>query len=158
MPLTVSSQVTITIFVPLAVGAVFTFLSIWLSGRNANKNAQRQSDLASKLKLAEFRQNWINDLRNTLSELQAKGLVNTYTPDELKDLYRLAAKVRLLMNNEDPEYKGLSDSIDLLLLNANEDGRIKLVRDLTPVMQKILKTEWEVLKKDLSYEAPVAID
>jgi hypothetical protein len=156
MPLTVSSQVTITIFVPLAVGAVFTFLSVWLSGRNANKNAQRQNDLAAKLKLAEFRQKWISDLREALSEFQAKGLTNTYHPDELRELYRLAAKIRLLMNNNDPEYQDLSNSIDLLLLNANDGGRVKLVRDLTPVMQKILKTEWEVLKQDLSYETAIA--
>ena len=61
------------------------------------------------------------------------------------------------MNNEDPEYASLSNSIDVLLLNANEEGRIKLVRDLIPVMQKIPKTEWEVLKRDLSYEAPIEV-
>ena len=142
---------------PLAVGTVFTFLSIWLSGRNANKNARRQNDLAAKLKLAEFRQKWINDLREAMSEFQAGGLVNKYETGELKELYRLAARIRLMMNNKDPEYGSLSNSIDVLLLNANEEGRIKLVRDLIPVMQKILKTEWEVLKRDLSYEAPIEV-
>ncbi len=93
-----------------------------------------------------------------MSDFQACGLVNAYGTEKLKELYRLAAKIRLMMNNKDAEYEALSGSIDLLLLNANEEGRIKLVRDLVPVMQKILKTEWEVLKRDLSYEVPVKGD
>ena len=156
VPLTVTSQVTITIFVPLAVGAFFTFLSVSLSSRNASKNAQRQNDLAAKLKLAEFRQAWINELRDSLSRFQSQGLTNTYKPDELSELYRLAAKIRLLMNKSDPHYSNLSNSIDLLLGNSNQDGRDRVVSDLTPVIQTILKTEWEVLKRDLSYEAPIA--
>ena len=87
--------------------------------------------------------------------MQAEGLSNTYAPDELKKLYRLAAKIRLLMNRNDPCYPELSSDIDLLLGNANQEGRNALLRDLTPVMQKILKAEWEVLKRDLSYQAPV---
>jgi hypothetical protein len=143
------------IFAPLAMGAVFTFLSVWLSGRNATKNTERQNNLAAKMKLADFRQAWINQLRDCLADLQARGLMSDYKDEELLELYRIAAKVRLLMNKGDENYGALSNLIDLLIGNADQNGRIKCVRDLTPLSQKILKAEWEVLKRDLSYKAPV---
>jgi hypothetical protein len=154
VPLSVSSQVTITIFVPLAVGAFFTFLSVWLSGRNARSNAERQNDLAAKMKLADFRQAWINQLRDCLADLQARGLMSSHKDDEMLELFRIAAKVCLLMNKGDTHYTTLSNLMDLLIRNADQDSRIKYVRELTPLSQDILKTEWEVLKRDLSYHPP----
>lgn len=163
VPMNVSTQISIAVFAPLAVGAVFTFLSIWIAGINAKRNAQRQDelawkmkvadqDLAVKMKLADFRQAWINQLRDCLADFQAFGLVSKYGDDEMLQIYRLSLKVRFLMNKEDPKYPALSNLIDLLTGNAAEKGRIKIVRELVPLTQEILRTEWKVLKRDLKYE------
>lgn len=168
VPMNVSTQVSIAFFAPLAVGAVFTFLSIWISGINSKRNAQRQDelawkmkvadqDLAVKMKLADFRQAWINQLRDCLADLQAFGLVSKYGDDEMLQIYRLSLKVRFLMNKEDPKYPALSNLIDLLTGNADVNGRIKIVRELVPLTQEILRTEWKVLKRDLKYEGSNAM-
>jgi hypothetical protein len=141
---------SVAIFAPIAVAACFTFLSIWLSGRNATKTAQRQDHLASQLKLAEFRQAWINELRECFSELQALALTTDYSTQSMKEAYRLAIKVRLLMNASDARYNELSGLLEAVVGNADPLGKGKLVRTLIPLCQTILKTEWEVLKKDLT--------
>lgn len=165
--LSFSSQIGVFLFFPLLAAAILTVLSVWISGRYATKNAKAQNeiaeknakaqnDLAVKLKLADFRQAWINDLRNSLSELEARGLSNTYAQDEVLELTRLTQKVRMLMNKDDPHYPELSNLLALLNMNANTEARQKYVRDLTPLAQKILKDEWEVLKRDLNYKSPAS--
>lgn len=150
-----SYQIAVTVFAPVAVGAVFTFLSVWLSGRNANKTAQRQSDLAAKIKLADFRQTWINQLRDCLSEFESMAMISDRRLEELEKLHRLAQKIRLLMNRNDSRYERLSEVIDQLIKDLDPDGRADIVRESTALLQDILKAEWEVLKRDLSYTAPV---
>ena len=81
----ISTQVSVAVFAPLAVGAVFTFLSIWISGRNTRNNTHIQNDLASKMKLADFRQQWINQLRDSFAEFQGRALTSTNTPEELRE-------------------------------------------------------------------------
>jgi hypothetical protein len=154
-PLQWSFQIAVFLFAPLAVGAVFSFLSAWLSGRNANKAAQRQNDLTAKMKLADFRQAWINQLRDTLSEFQSRAMISDRQLVELQELHRLAQKIRLLMNKDDANYGRLSNMIDLLISDTDPEGRAETVREATPLLQNILKAEWEVLKRDLSYKAPV---
>lgn len=147
MRLTFTSQAAITLFYPLLAGVILTLLTVWLSGRNATKNARSQNDLAGKLKLADFRQAWINELRNCASELQSRSLEPA--PRDAKELERLAHKIRLLMNPKDSNYPELSKLIDELL----GDPGYGEVNQMTTLTQTILKTEWEVLKSDLRYES-----
>src|SRR5258708_885555 len=119
-PVTFSNQVAIAIFYPLAVGIIFSFLSVWLSGRTADRNAQRQNDLAAKMKLADFRQAWINDLRDCLSQLQSRGLASKHNPKELQELCRLALKIRFLMNKKDADYGRLDNLIGLLIESTDQ--------------------------------------
>jgi hypothetical protein len=155
IPLTFTNQVAITVFVPLAVAAFFSFLSIVISGGNATKNAQRQNDLTAKMKLADFRQAWINELRDCFSELQSLGITPSPDPTEIREVHRLATKIRLHMNRNDPNYRNLDKLIDRLITNADRDDKLQIVQEMTQLCQDILKAEWKVLKRDLNYDAPV---
>jgi hypothetical protein len=153
MQLTFSNQVAIAVFFPLAMGTVFTFLTVWVSGRNAGANARRQNELAARMKLADFRQAWINELRNCFSDFQSRGIIRE--PMEVREMQRIAFKIRLLMNKKDVNYGSLDSLIRRLLDNADQQASMKIVEEMTPVCQGILKEEWEVLKRDLSYNAPL---
>lgn len=116
----------------------------------AERNAKAQIEIAAALKLADFRQAWINELRDCISKLQTKSL-NVPTLDQPRDeseIERLAYKIRLLMNPDDPNYAALNGYIDSLI----KAGDYPTVNKVTSLAQEILKTEWEVLKRDLKYE------
>jgi hypothetical protein len=148
--LTVSTQIAIVLFLPLLAAAILAFLTTWISDRSASKNAKAQIEIAAALKLADFRQAWINELRDCISLLQTKSLdVTTLDkPRDESEIERLAYKIHLLMNPNDPNYSELSGYIDSLV-GAGDYPTVKKVTSLT---QAILKTEWEVLKRDLKYE------
>jgi lipid A disaccharide synthetase len=147
----VSNQASVLIFAPLVFAAIFTLLNAWLLARNATKNAEVQNDLATKRKLADFRQAWLNELRDCLSELQSIALVPGSEQSDLRQQYRIFIKVRLLMNKKDQNY----DQLNALMHNANIESRAKIVQDLISVSQDILKTEWDILKRDLKYSTPL---
>jgi hypothetical protein len=158
--LTFSAQIGIFIFVPLLAATMLAFLTAVISNRTATKNARAQNDVAERnakaqietaaaLKLSDFRQAWINDLRDCISKLQTKSLVHKDEPSrENSEIERLAYKIRLLMNPTDPNYAALASHIASLV----EDGDYDTVNSVTSLAHTILKTEWEVLKRDLKYE------
>jgi hypothetical protein len=163
MQLTISTAISIGLLFPLLAASIFTFLTIWHSGRIATRNAQaqndlaatnaqRQNDLAAKMKLAEFRQGWINELRNCFAKFE---LPLTPQLTEMPELHHTATKIRLLMNRKDSNYVRLEALLVRLLGDADEQGRTQAVQEMTPLCQDILKREWEVLKHDLNYNAPV---
>src|SRR5437764_9428913 len=115
--LTVSTQIAVVLFLPLLAAAILTFLTAWITARSATKNAKAQIDIAAALKLADFRQAWINELRDCISLLQTKSLDVT-TLDKHRDaseIERLAYKIHLLMNPNDPNYSEISGYIDSLV-------------------------------------------
>ena len=60
----------------------------------------RQAQLAASLKLADFRQAWINDLRDSIAEMQARYIVPLsnykavadYVPGSIDEMMRITAK------------------------------------------------------------------
>jgi hypothetical protein len=155
MQLGTSGQISVALFYPLLGAAFFTCLSVWLSSRFATKNAERQNDLSAKLKLAEFRQAWINDLRNCFSEFQSRAITFSSDALELRELQRIAMKIRLFMNRKDRNYGKLDELIHHLLSDANQESKLQIVQEMIPLCQDILKVEWEALKSDLHYNMPV---
>jgi hypothetical protein len=147
MQLTFSNQIAIAVF-PTRDGNRLYLLTVRLSGRNAAANVRRQNELAARMRLADFRQAWINELRNCFSDFQSRGIIRE--PMEVRDLQRIAVKIRLLMNKKDANYSGLDLLIRRLLDNSDQQASTKAVEEMIPLCQAILKEEWEVLKRDLS--------
>lgn len=120
------------------------------------RNAKEQNALASRTKLADFREAWLNRLRDAIAEFGAEVLV---VPSESGTLnrhriYELATKIRLLMNRRDPHYDTLNGLLLAVSDRRAEDISDKFAAELTMLAQDILKAEWETLKYDLEYEAP----
>lgn len=136
-----------------AISALGMILSAVLTSRASDRAArlthqaiEHQTKLNSKAKIAEFRQAWINSLRDEMARFT--GLAAGGGVQDARELYATAAKILLLMNRRDKRYPELIDCIRNLDLGAAGKDRFD-AGYFREICQSILKDEWEVLKKDL---------
>lgn len=138
---------------------IFSFYSLRVSSRNSNLDRM-------KVVLSGNRQEWINNLRNTVAELlsvhENTGLFQRIDFAEYKDEIKvnmqkiglLQHKIQLLLNPNEKDSKLLIEKI--WLLNSASKGTqeemddkyyVKIQDEIISITQRILKTEWERVKK-----------
>lgn len=137
-----------TILGAIAGAAVSSFIT--------GRNAKEQNALASRTKLADFREAWLNRLRDAIAEFGAAAITSPGDSGSLnrRRINELAIKIRLLMNRRDPRYDTLDELLVAVSDRQMEDGPGEFASRLTTLAQDILKGEWETLKYDLEYEPP----
>jgi hypothetical protein len=145
--------------VPIAtiIGALVALSGVVVTLRVSRQNAKEQNGLASRMKLADFREKWINNLRDATSELAGVllSIRNGSETTELRRTFELATKTKLLMNKSDVRYPELISLLEAIINNDdNGASSHKLASDLGDLTQDVLRTEWGVLKRDLEYEPP----
>lgn len=96
--------------------------------------------------MAEFRQNWINKLREHFVELHTRLAANPNEPTEeiTRDLFRIL----LMLNKEDTSVSEIKKLISKALASGDEKEKSQV--RLLSVFQDIIKNEWEVTKADLN--------
>jgi hypothetical protein len=114
-----------------------------LSAREMN----RQIVLSSMATIAEFRQAWINNLRDAMAKFIALGV--DLTRHDIPKMAEQAAKIQLLMNRNDARYERLVDSLSDYIKAAGSEGSELPSKEFVELCQDVLKSEWEVLKKQL---------
>jgi hypothetical protein len=139
LPFVVSVGVPVLTVLAAAVVSLFT---TWAN----NKAQNRQRELMHQLKLADFRQAWINDMREDFALYTAR----TWSADLNEGLEakkeRIVTNARILMrmNPNDPDYEEMRTSLLNPVAMPQADRKA-----LFEVAQRILKREWDRLKKDL---------
>lgn len=139
--------------------AVFT---TFLSNKNAARleAANREnSDLreranrriATQLKLVEFRQAWINDLRDQLAAYYGKVAVAGPNFNGWDELAQIGNKILLLMNPEDKDYNALVGVLTRVTdaMHGQVGEAVAAHSEMRDIAQRILKREWNRLKDDL---------
>ena len=94
-------------------GALLTLVGALIGIAVTRFNAKEQNGLASRMKLADFREAWIHRFRKAAAELMGlleKAQSASSTPRALE----LAAKVRLMMNRKDKRYPRLVGILESL--------------------------------------------
>ncbi|KPP82740.1 MAG: hypothetical protein HLUCCA04_01360 [Oceanicaulis sp. HLUCCA04] len=138
----------------VVLSAVISALVGWWVAQRQILLAERSNHLAAADKIAGFRQAWINELREAISEFQS---VATVVGDVRSDerIYRLGTKSELMMNTEDDDYLELVSCLYSYLdyKNLTIEERWQFNAPLVSVSQRILKREWERLKADLNAAA-----
>jgi hypothetical protein len=126
-------------------------IAAFVSSRTSKINEEKRRSHERKIKVAEFRQQWINELRNTMAEFQSYGILPDSNPRESRTFYMLGTKIELLMDPLDRDYDDLEKSLYSFLHSADGDTYEKYSNNpkFVEVCQKILKREWVRLKKDL---------
>lgn len=140
----------ISVLIPL-LSAIFAAISSWYATRKALKTEHHKMRFDGVLKIAEFRQEWINTLRDEMAEFQSYGILPGSDPGKERDFYRLGTKIELLMNPHDPDYLELQEHMYNFLSVADGDTIIKYRQNagFVALCQKILKREWDRLKSDI---------
>ena len=104
---------------PVAVTAFCSLLGALIGSAVTRLNAKEQNALASRMKLADFREAWIQRFREAGAELI--GLlesVQSATPTP--KAFELAAKIRLMMNRKDKRYPRLIEILEALSAGTDE--------------------------------------
>ena len=110
-------------------------------------------NFGSMLKIAEFRQAWINSLRDEMAEFQSYGILPNSDPTKERAFYKLGTKIELLMNPDDPDYKNLQAQMYEFFSVADGETHHKYSKnsEFIKLCQKILKREWDRLKSDIDH-------
>ena len=115
------------------------------------KSAQKRRSFDSILKISEFRQQWINNLRNTMAEFQSYAVLPNDDPTKRREFYKLGTKIELLMNPDDEDYNTLHKSLEDFFdkAPAPREEKFEVDEKYVEICQRILKREWKRLKDGL---------
>jgi hypothetical protein len=129
----------------LLVGCL-TIYATHLANISSEQRERNNRRIAVELKKAEFRQAWINSMREDLAQYSAFHWSRELQGgiEEKRQAVQLQARILMRMNPEDKDYGALLDALRHPVANESE-GR----EALAIVGQKFLKREWERLKDDL---------
>ncbi|WP_316635977.1 hypothetical protein [uncultured Flavobacterium sp.] len=145
----------------LIIAGLAVFFGPLVSIAITKRTLKLNSAIASKNLISPIRQQWINELRNTITELTAKShhycLVGTEDRKD-KEYYRiieLEMKIRLLINPKEEDHKTLTLLISEMLNNLYKIGSDTELMfwekhaAVIEISQVILKREWERVKSDI---------
>ena len=140
----------ISVIVPLISLLVATGAS-WYSTRKVLMLDKHKMNFERVMKVAEFRQSWINNLRDEMAEFQSYGVHPGTDPANERIFYKLGTKIELLMNPNDPDYSALHQQMYNFLSVSDGDAIDKYSQnaEFITCCQRILKREWDRLKSDI---------
>jgi len=113
--------------------------------------SRHSNSFNADLEIAKFREQWIQRLRDTLSEFQSYAMLPNSEPHLERKFYELGTKIELLLNREDPMYENLQNVMYQMLESSNEPtgSKYSLNPEFIEISQDILKQEWEIVKTEL---------
>jgi len=142
------------------IAAIIAGLVSWIGHRVSRKNAlltaeisrlnaQLNASLESTVKLAEFRQNWINEMRADMAAFQSKCVFLKTRPEIVDQVFEIENRILLRMNPRDVNHDNLSMTM-YRIRTANTPKELgSETNKFVQVCQLILKDEWDVLKREL---------
>jgi len=91
-----------------------------------------------------------NNLREAMASFQSYGVTPDLDHTGHREFYEHGTKIELLMNPKDPDYDELQGCL-YSFLNANTLAeKFSANPQYVAVCQRILKREWEVLKREIA--------
>lgn len=126
-----------------------------LANKQSSENSRLAATLSANTKLAEFRQSWLNNLREDMAQLISLAVSGANTKGIAAEYSRVGSKIELQMNPADPDYGALRSAMDRLLgieyaLSASTPND-----EYIAICQKILKREWAVLSNEIKAVASI---
>lgn len=147
-----SHQSLMTVIVAPLLVLFVTKLVNRSSERLAEKSQKIERQLSVQMKLAEFRQEWINALRDHISEILSIS-DNVEVRPGIPGLAEKTHAIILRLNLTEPTSHKLAVAlVDLVeaVSSENCEARPEVRQVVIELSRKILKTEWDRLKADLN--------
>ena len=122
------------------------FFGAWVAGT-----------LARRVKISEFRQSWINKLRELLAELTSSALhywqagYEDHSDAEYKRVTLLQAHIKLMLNPDENDHRKLEVLIQRMVreieqVKGTNDEFPRFHTEVIALSRRILKREWEQVK------------
>lgn len=125
------------------IGVIVTVILQW-------RNFTKQLKSAHALKVAEMRQAWINNLREAMASFQSYGVTPDLDHTGHREFYEHGTKIELLLNPMDPDYEELQGCLYSFFNTNTLAEKFSANPQYVSVCQRILKREWEVLKREIA--------
>jgi len=140
----------ISVAVPI-LSAIVAAVASWYATRKTLRANKHRMNFEGVMKIAEFRQAWINNLRDEMAEFQSYGIHPETSPAQERIFYKLGTKIELLMNPKDSDYATLQCQMYNFLSASDGDTKTKYSQnaEFVKTCQGILKREWDSLKEDI---------
>jgi len=121
----------------------------WGGHKISQSNAELNARLTANVKLAEFRQAWIDSLRSDMADFISLALIIDPSFKMQPDVSKIATRIELHLKPDDPELPALRNSMLKFGAALTRDDKQKANDEYVPICQKIIKREWEELKNDV---------
>ncbi|MEJ5979503.1 hypothetical protein WG901_22810 [Novosphingobium sp. PS1R-30] len=152
-----------------AISAIlFSFAGATYSVRLSKRSAMISARTAKQIKHAEFRQAWIHILREQMAIFQAKAFLHPNETSKKDSVAEAMLMIMMLVDRRDVHYAELKSLLHQVMtvisqpadpLNPFSDGLnaaylpdrplFEAQARFVEICQDILKTEWEITKRDL---------
>ena len=156
---------------PPAVAAIFAAILAFVSGvlgpyvqyrigKRQAAAAQRSADAAMLIvqnagsrEIARMRLEWMQKLRDTLSEYHSILMIRGDVDEEVSQkLSLLGTQLDLLLNRDDKFQKDLWHISDKIYNSASREERQSMDEKLVAAGRAVLKSEWEKVKAEMRGE------
>lgn len=135
-----------------ALSALVGWVSSWLSVKRALRSEKERREHEAVAQISEFRQRWINDLRDRIADFGGLTSVHGSSDAMTREAIALVFKIELLMNPKDEDFSALRAALKYRLDAQGRGGTENLnpeYDNLLEISQRILKREWNRLKDEL---------
>lgn len=148
------AQLTATVAL---VAAAVAFITALIAGLVALRNGYLTIRTTAQIKHADFRQTWINALRDEMTTFQSLAVPKIWDDQTDAALVKSSTKVLLLMNPKDRDYQQLLNALHAVLSgwHVERDKWLDAHADLIMLCQQILKREWNVTKREMHATAHI---
>lgn len=136
---------------PNYLPAIATILAAIIGALIIYSTARHNAQHAAKLELAKFRLEWIQRLRDALSEFQSYAVLPNFEPHKERKFYELGTQIELLLNPDEEPNKDLLKQMYSMLDVSSGTITDKYQKNPEFILsaQKILKSEWDRARNDL---------
>ena len=121
-----------------------------LAAEISQKNAELNTSLEAAKQLAENRQNWIDALRQEMSDFLVLCGQTDHSKRDFDGMAKASSMIELRMNPKDDDYRPLQNAMTKCIAVKNDEEFDAGVSEFIKVSQRILKREWDVLKSELN--------
>jgi len=91
-----------------------------------------------------------------MAQFQSYGVTPNSNHFGTREFYEAGTRIELLMNPGDPDFAKLQDAMYAFLPASGVTDKFAANSKYVAVCQKILKREWEALKREISHAGGIA--
>lgn len=149
--------IVVTVGLP-ALTLIVTQLTALSSERRISENNRKERALQIQMQIAEYRRDWIEKLREQLTEYNNLIATRHLDDSQLSRIPYFISSFQMKLNADEPLAQELISTIvhaAAVAFDEVEETDSSVHNELCEASQKFLKAEWDRLKSDLMHEDQV---